>query len=130
MAQRAKSLPHHRRAAPGHQSSTRSGQHGAFVQLTRRKHVSHRSQALTLAGWGLVPQCSLFTEQILVGSVGECVWHADTNLANPRTSAWFMKYLRRDALLGSAELNRCWNCTILRRAIQENVLFVKMVWTA
>eukprot|EP00983_Pelagomonas_calceolata_P050692 1142087-Pelagomonas_calceolata.AAC.12 len=31
---------------------------------------------------------------------------ADTNLANPRTSAWFMKFLRRDALLGGAELNR------------------------
>eukprot|EP00983_Pelagomonas_calceolata_P099070 1158419-Pelagomonas_calceolata.AAC.13 len=32
--------------------------------------------------------------------------HADTNLANPRTPAWFMKSLRRDALLGGAELNR------------------------
>eukprot|EP00983_Pelagomonas_calceolata_P063431 1147717-Pelagomonas_calceolata.AAC.3 len=30
--------------------------------------------------------------------------HADTNLANPRTSAWFMKSLRRDALLWGAEL--------------------------
>eukprot|EP00983_Pelagomonas_calceolata_P043915 1139081-Pelagomonas_calceolata.AAC.4 len=33
--------------------------------------------------------------------------HADTDLANPRTSAWFMKSLRRVALLGSAELNKC-----------------------
>eukprot|EP00983_Pelagomonas_calceolata_P132711 1161899-Pelagomonas_calceolata.AAC.3 len=32
--------------------------------------------------------------------------HADTNLANPRTLAWFMKSLKRDALLGGAELNR------------------------
>eukprot|EP00983_Pelagomonas_calceolata_P043535 1138947-Pelagomonas_calceolata.AAC.2 len=30
--------------------------------------------------------------------------HADTNLANPRTSAWFVKSLRHDALLGGAEL--------------------------
>eukprot|EP00983_Pelagomonas_calceolata_P073493 1152162-Pelagomonas_calceolata.AAC.3 len=36
-------------------------------------------------------------------------------LANPRTSVWFMKSPRRDALLGGAELNR---------AIQESVLFV------
>eukprot|EP00983_Pelagomonas_calceolata_P045406 1139726-Pelagomonas_calceolata.AAC.3 len=30
--------------------------------------------------------------------------HADTNLANPRTSAWFMKPQRHDALLGGARL--------------------------
>eukprot|EP00983_Pelagomonas_calceolata_P030685 963941-Pelagomonas_calceolata.AAC.1 len=30
--------------------------------------------------------------------------HADKNLANPRTSAWFIKSPRRDALLGVAEL--------------------------
>eukprot|EP00967_Tisochrysis_lutea_P024223 scaffold27813_cov13-Tisochrysis_lutea.AAC.1 len=35
--------------------------------------------------------------------------HAGTNLANPRTSVWFMKSLRRDALPGWAKLNRCWN---------------------
>eukprot|EP00983_Pelagomonas_calceolata_P035570 1113275-Pelagomonas_calceolata.AAC.1 len=31
--------------------------------------------------------------------------HADANLANPRTAAWFMKPLKRGALLGVAELN-------------------------
>eukprot|EP00983_Pelagomonas_calceolata_P061612 1146909-Pelagomonas_calceolata.AAC.1 len=38
-------------------------------------------------------------------SSGTAFRHADTNLANHRTSAWFMKSLRRDALLGGAELN-------------------------
>eukprot|EP00983_Pelagomonas_calceolata_P024903 783171-Pelagomonas_calceolata.AAC.1 len=35
--------------------------------------------------------------------------HADTDLAIPRASAWFVKSLRCGALLGGAELNRCWN---------------------
>eukprot|EP00983_Pelagomonas_calceolata_P117483 1160420-Pelagomonas_calceolata.AAC.13 len=34
--------------------------------------------------------------------------HADTNLAIPRTSAWFMKCLRRGTLLQCADVNMSW----------------------
>eukprot|EP00983_Pelagomonas_calceolata_P021145 663036-Pelagomonas_calceolata.AAC.11 len=37
--------------------------------------------------------------------------HADTNLANPRTSAWFMHSIRRDALLGGNP-GRCAPCLV------------------
>eukprot|EP00983_Pelagomonas_calceolata_P130172 1161665-Pelagomonas_calceolata.AAC.9 len=48
--------------------------------------------------------CSIWRSRTKHKTQSQHFRHADTNLANPRTSAWFMKPLRRDALLGGAEL--------------------------
>eukprot|EP00983_Pelagomonas_calceolata_P005567 181979-Pelagomonas_calceolata.AAC.1 len=44
--------------------------------------------------------------------------HADTNLADPKTSAWFMEPLRRVALLGGAK-------QMLELSAQ---IYLKLVW--
>eukprot|EP00983_Pelagomonas_calceolata_P116902 1160364-Pelagomonas_calceolata.AAC.2 len=81
--------------------TTRITREGEGLQgITRGKRPQSRRLTASLGkGYIAVPACG--------GSFVEAK-RAYTDLANPRTPAWFMESLKRDALLGGAELNRCW----------------------
>eukprot|EP00983_Pelagomonas_calceolata_P013407 429007-Pelagomonas_calceolata.AAC.1 len=74
-----------------------------------RKHTlvgrAHRYQGSRMTRRELPPVSKLLRPEVhykLLEPQSQHFRHADTNLANSRTSAWFMKSLRRDALLGGA----------------------------